>query len=112
MNRYLYAGALAAVLAVMPACSTNDQNDNGIRFTLTVINNNATPYDLFMSSNLDNQGFVNYGSVNASGSTEFGNLLPNAIYSARLSVVGGNPNTFVYQHQVISGGSNVTWQVP
>lgn len=105
------AVVFALALALLPAC-TNDINDNGIRFTLTVNNNSATPYELFMSSDQNNQGFLPYGTVAANAATPIGNLITTSIYTARLSPVGAGVNAFVYQHQVISGGPNVSWSVP
>jgi hypothetical protein len=50
--------------------------------------------------------------VNANGSHTIKDLAASVQYTFRLSPVGMDANAFVYEHEVSSSGSDMTWTVP
>jgi hypothetical protein len=102
---------LLGLLLAIPACSS-DSTGASTRYALTITNNTATAYEIFMDTDLDNVGFRVAGTVAAGATTTIPSLTVAAHYTFRLSPIGAGAGAFVYEDAVTSSGANVSWTVP
>jgi hypothetical protein len=108
-SRWTCHALIAASLLIIPACSSSSSESN---WNFTIDNQTATDYAVFLNTAADNVGFRPAGVVDASGVHTIKDLAASVQYTFRLSPVGMDANAFVYEHQVSSSGSDMTWTVP
>lgn len=109
----LFALCLLAVGLV--ACD-DDEVTAVVEYDITIVNNDDVAYEVWVDANVDVEGFVRDGSVEASGSRVFLDRVIAVGYHFRLLNPGQDPeppaDEFEYEQNITSNGPDFTWTVP